>query len=57
MPGNRVDVLLTMDRNEFKEDPVTKAVLQNILVLGKGQETDVPKSGEKPKSSPPSLSR
>ena len=52
MPGNRVDVLLTMDRNEFKDDPVTKAVLQNILVLGKGQETDVPKSGEKPKIVP-----
>jgi pilus assembly protein CpaB len=52
MPGNRVDVLLTMDRHEFKEDPITQSVLQNIPVLGKGQDIEVPKSGEKPKIVP-----
>lgn len=52
MPGNRVDVLVTMDKNEFKDDPITQAVLQNILVLGKGQDIEVPKSGEKPKIVP-----
>jgi pilus assembly protein CpaB len=52
MPGNRVDVLLTLDRNEFKEDPITQSVLQNILVLGKGQDIEQPKSGEKPKIVP-----
>ena len=49
MPGNRVDVLLTMDRNEFKDDPITQTVLQNLLVLGKGQDIEQQKSGEKPK--------
>jgi pilus assembly protein CpaB len=52
MPGNRVDVMLTMDRNEFKDDPMTQSVLQNILVLGKGQDIDQPKSGEKPQIVP-----
>ncbi len=52
MPGNRVDVLVTMDNNEFKEDPVTQAVLQNLLVLGRGQELNTPKNGEKPQVVP-----
>ena len=52
MPGNRVDVLVTMDNNEFKEDPVTQAVLQNLLVLGRGQELNQPKNGEKPQVVP-----
>jgi pilus assembly protein CpaB len=52
MPGNRVDVMVTMDNNEFKEDPVTQAVLQNLLVLGRGQELNQPKDGEKPQVVP-----
>jgi pilus assembly protein CpaB len=52
MPGNRVDVLLTLDKNEFKDDPITQSVLQNILVLGKGQDIEQPKNGEKPKIVP-----
>ncbi len=52
MPGNRIDILLTMDKNEFKDDPITKSVLQNILVLGKGQDIEQPKTGEKPKIVP-----
>lgn len=51
-PGNRVDVLLTLDRNEFKADPVTKIILQNIQVLGVGQEMLGAKPGEKAKVVP-----
>jgi pilus assembly protein CpaB len=52
VPGNRVDVLLTMDRNEFKDDPITHMVLQNLLVLGTGQDLEQQKGGEKPKVVP-----
>ena len=52
MPGNRVDVLLTMDKNEFTDDPITKMVLQNLLVLGIGQDLETQKNGEKPKVVP-----
>lgn len=52
MPGNRVDVMLTMDNNDFKEDPITQIALQNLLVLGKGQDIEQQKTGEKPKVVP-----
>jgi len=40
-PGNRVDVLVCMSRvNGNSFNPVTKTVLQNILVLAVGTETD-----------------
>jgi pilus assembly protein CpaB len=52
MPGNRVDVLLTMEKNTFKDDPISQVVLQNILVLGRGQDIDHPKGDEKPKIVP-----
>jgi pilus assembly protein CpaB len=51
-PGNRVDVVLTLEKNEFKNDPVSQVVLQNILVLGRGQDIDQPKGDEKPKIVP-----
>ena len=51
-PGNRVDVLLTLDRQEFKADPITKIILQNVLILGVGQEMVGAKPGEKPKLVP-----
>jgi len=51
MPGNRVDVLLTLDQKKFGDDPITQIVLQNLLVLGKGQDIDQ-KEGEKPKVVP-----
>jgi pilus assembly protein CpaB len=47
-----VDVLFTADKNEFSEDPITKLVLQNLLVLGIGQDLEQQKSGEKPKIVP-----
>ncbi len=52
MPGNWVDVLLTMERNDFKDDPMSQAVLENILVLGRGQDLEEPKTDEKPKIVP-----
>lgn len=51
-PGDRVDVVLTLEKNEFKNDPVSQVVLQNILVLGRGQDIDQPKGDEKPKIVP-----
>ena len=52
MPGNRVDVLLTVDKSEFTEDPMTKIILQNLMVLGIGQDLEMQKNGEKPKVVP-----
>ena len=52
MPGNRVDVLFTADKSAFTDDPVTKTVLQNLLVLGIGQDLETQKNGEKPKVVP-----
>lgn len=52
LPGNRVDVLLTIDRNVYKDDPITQMVLQNLLVLGIGQDLEQQKTGEKPKVVP-----
>jgi len=47
-PGNRVDVLVTIDKAEKSSEPVTKIVLQNILVLAAGVELETKGAGEKP---------
>jgi pilus assembly protein CpaB len=49
-PGNRVDVLVTLNQQRGEvSSPVTKIVLENILVLASGQEFNEPKKkGEKP---------
>jgi pilus assembly protein CpaB len=52
LPGNRVDVLVTISRSEFKDDPVTQVVLQNLPVLGIGQDIESHRGGEKPKVVP-----
>jgi len=52
MPGNRVDVLVTIGRNEFRDDPVTQVVLQNLAVLGTGQDIEQQRGGEKAKVVP-----
>jgi len=52
LPGNRVDVLVTLDKREFKDDPVTQVILQNLLVLGRGQDLEQAKAGDKPKIVP-----
>ncbi|HTZ41537.1 MAG TPA: Flp pilus assembly protein CpaB [Syntrophales bacterium] len=46
-PGNRVDVLVTLSRNTRSQDPMTKIVLENILVLATG--TDLEKTGKQEK--------
>jgi len=46
-PGNRVDVLVTLSRNERANSPMTKIVLENILVLATG--TELEKSGKQEK--------
>jgi pilus assembly protein CpaB len=47
-PGNRVDVLVTLSRNERMSSPTTKIVLENILVLTTGTELEKTGSQEKP---------
>jgi len=44
-PGNRVDVLVTINKHirEVVREPVTKIVLENILVLAAGKEVDAGK--------------
>jgi len=44
-PGNRVDVLVTMAKGKA-EEPVTKIVLENILVLAAGPEVQTAKGKE-----------
>lgn len=46
-PGNRVDVLVTLSRNDRQNEPTTKIVLENILVLATG--TELEKSGKQEK--------
>ena len=46
-PGNRVDVLVTLHR-EGAQTAMTKTVLENILVLATGPETEIKGKGEKP---------
>jgi pilus assembly protein CpaB len=49
-PGNRVDVLVTMAKIK-KEDPVTKIVLENVLVLAAGPDVQIGK-GKEEKAAP-----
>jgi len=47
-PGNRVDVLVTLSKNERAQNPMTKIVLENILVLATGTELEKAGKQEKP---------
>jgi pilus assembly protein CpaB len=40
LPGDRVDVLVTVDGRNVNEDAVTRTVLQNVEVLAAGQKTE-----------------
>jgi pilus assembly protein CpaB len=44
--GNRVDVLVTINPNKASSNPVTKIVLENVMVLAAG--TEVEKKGKDP---------
>ncbi|HBH61365.1 MAG TPA: Flp pilus assembly protein CpaB [Nitrospiraceae bacterium] len=46
-PGHRVDVLVTLSK-DGKQDPVTKTVLENILVLAVGTKVEAERKGQKP---------
>jgi pilus assembly protein CpaB len=46
-PGNRVDILVTLSTGKIPA-PLTKTVLENILVLAVGPETEIKGKGEKP---------
>ncbi len=47
-PGHRVDVLVTLSKSARSTDPITKTVLENILVLATG--TEVEKTGKQEKA-------
>jgi pilus assembly protein CpaB len=47
-PGNRVDVLVTLTRSGRERQPVTKTVLENIVVLASGTELQQRTNQEKP---------
>ncbi len=50
-PGDRVDVLLTLER--ASQDPITISLLQNLLVLAAGQDVGAePRPGERRRTSP-----
>jgi pilus assembly protein CpaB len=40
LPGDRVDVLVTVDARNVSEEAVTRTVLQNVEVLAAGQKTE-----------------
>jgi pilus assembly protein CpaB len=47
-PGNRVDVLVTLSQQGKVSTPVTKTVLENVLVLTVGPEVETAGKQEKP---------
>jgi pilus assembly protein CpaB len=40
LPGDRVDILATIEPNSSRQDAITRTVLQNIEVLASGQKTE-----------------
>jgi pilus assembly protein CpaB len=40
LPGDRVDILATIEPNNMRQDAITRTVLQNIEVLASGQKTE-----------------
>ncbi len=50
-PGNRVDVVVIVDKGEFGKDPIAKLLFQNLKVLGTGQKLEN-RPGDKPQIVP-----
>jgi pilus assembly protein CpaB len=46
LPGTRVDVLLTLDRNNNRPQSITKTLLQNVQTLAAGQSVTRDKEGK-----------
>jgi pilus assembly protein CpaB len=50
-PGDRVDVVVIVDKGPFDKDPLAKLLLQNLKVLGTGQKMEN-RPGDKPQIVP-----
>jgi len=50
-PGNRVDVVVVVDKGEYHQDPLAKLLFQNLKVLGTGQKLEN-RPGDKPQIVP-----
>jgi pilus assembly protein CpaB len=50
-PGDRVDVVVIVDKGEYDKDPLAKLLFQNLKVLGTGQKLDN-RPGDKPQIVP-----
>lgn len=50
-PGDRVDVVVIVDKGEYDKDPLAKLLLQNLKVLGTGQKMEN-RPGDKPQIVP-----
>jgi pilus assembly protein CpaB len=51
IPGNRVDVVVVVDKGEYNKDPLSKLLFQNLKVLGTGQKLET-RPGDKPQIVP-----
>jgi pilus assembly protein CpaB len=50
-PGDRVDVVVILDKGEYDKDPVAKILFQNLKLLGTGQRMES-RPGDKPQVVP-----
>ena len=50
-PGSRVDVVVVVDKGEYKTSPLSKLLFQNLKVLGTGQKLET-RPGDKPQIVP-----
>jgi pilus assembly protein CpaB len=51
VPGDRVDVVVILDKGEYNKNPISKTLIQNLKVLGTGQKME-PRPGDKPQVVP-----
>lgn len=51
MPGDRVDVVVIIDKGEYDKDPLAKILFQDLKVLGTGQKMES-RPGDKPQVVP-----
>ncbi len=50
-PGNRVDVVVVVDKGAYNKDPIAKLLFQNLKILGTGQKLEN-RPGDKPQIVP-----
>jgi pilus assembly protein CpaB len=51
VPGDRVDVVVIVDKGEYDKDPISKILFQNLKILGIGQKMES-RPGDKPQIVP-----